>query len=201
MGRFADRGFAAAATLIPYQLSGLLVKVEAEGMFFDKALASEFLEKCGVMLKETELQSLMHAKLGYPRAMALLSECIKENGSYDIKLLEQVTYQIYLYYDEMVYHRFEMPMRQFLLELAPFEKFDTELAKMVSGDTGAGRLLAKLLQNTRMLRFDHADEYHFWPIFRDFLIWKQSVPVGSDRKRKSVADAGQEYALCAARRL
>lgn len=184
-----------SGALIPYQLSGLLVKVEAEELFFDKALAAEFLEKRGVLLKETELQSVMHETLGYPLAMAILAECVKENGGYNAKILEQVAHQIYLYYDEMVYHRFDMPMRRFLLELAPFEKFDTELAKMVSGDAGAGRLLAQLLQNTRMLRFDHADEYHFWPIFRDFLIWKQNKIYTVAQQRALYSRGGLFYEL------
>ena len=181
--------------LIPYQLSGLLVKVEAEELFFDKALASAFLEGCGLLLRETELKSVMRATLGYPLAMAILAECIKENGGYDARLLEQVAYQIYLYYDEMVYHRFDMPMRRFLLELAPFEKFNTELAKMVSGDAGAGRLLAQLLQNTRMLRFDNADEYYFWPFFRDFLIWKQNKVYTIAQQRALYSRGGLFYEL------
>lgn len=43
------------------------------------------------------------------------------------------------------------------LELAPFEKFDTELAKMVSGDLHAGELLSQIRQNTCMLQINGLD--------------------------------------------
>ncbi len=79
---------------------------------------------------------------------------------------------------------------RFLLELAPFEKFDTELAKMVSGDLHAGELLSQIRQNTCMLQINGLDEFHFRPIFRDFLMWKQESEYTVEQQRALYSRGG-----------
>lgn len=51
---------------------------------------------------------------------------------------KRIAAEIYHYFEEAVYHRLDMPTRRFLLDLSPFERFDTELAKMVTGSKDAG---------------------------------------------------------------
>ena len=51
--------------------------------------------------------------------------------------------------------------------------FDMELAKMVSGDSAAGKILAYLQKTSRMLKSDDANIFGFWELFREFLLWEQ----------------------------
>ena len=62
--------------------------------------------------------------------------------------------QVFLYFESAIYLRFDLPVRRFLLELASFETFDLEMARMVSGNPHAGEMLDWLQRNTTMLRYD-----------------------------------------------
>ena len=63
--------------------------------------------------------------------------------------------------------------RRLLLDLAPFEPFDVEFARILSGNSRAGELLGELQQDTSMFRYDDLHRCHFWPVFRQFLLWQQ----------------------------
>lgn len=84
---------------------------------------------------------------------------------------KRIAAEIYHYFEEAVYHRIDMPTRRFLLDLSPFERFDTELAKMVTGSKDAGETLSSLLENSNMMVADTEGGFHFWQIFRNLLIW------------------------------
>jgi LuxR family maltose regulon positive regulatory protein len=73
---------------------------------------------------------------------------------------------MFFHFETAVYRRFSPPMRRLLVGLAPFETFDAELAKMVSGDSHVNELLSQLLHETSMLLYDNIETYRFWPVFR-----------------------------------
>ena len=75
---------------------------------------------------------------------------------------------LFQYFDEVVYRRFPLPMRRFLLELSPFPSFDAEQARMVSGESNAGELLRTLQEDTTMMLFDDLERCHFWEVFSIF---------------------------------
>ena len=62
--------------------------------------------------------------------------------------------QVFLYFESAIYLRFDLPVRRFFLELASFETFDLEMARMVSGNPHAGEMLDWLQRNTTVLRYD-----------------------------------------------
>ncbi len=75
---------------------------------------------------------------------------------------KRIAAEIYHYFEEAVYHRLDMPTRRFLLDLSPFERFDTELAKMVTDSKDAGETLSSLLENSNMMVADTEGGFHFW---------------------------------------
>ena len=186
---------AISGELIPFRIAGLLIEVDEEDMFFDKQLTAEYFSLCGVQLSETELNSVMNITFGYPLALEMFAEKMRMGSKYNQKLAKEIKYGLYKYYDEMIFCRFDLNIRRFLLELAPFEKFNAELAKMVSGDSEAGKILAKLQKVSRMLRNDENDLFYFWPIFRDFLMWEQDVYYTEEQKRALFSRGGLYYEL------
>ena len=86
-------------------------------------------------------------------------------------------------------------MRRFLLELAPFESFDLEMARMVSGDPRAGERLDWLLRYTTMLRYDDCQRFHFWSGFRAFLLWEMEREVYRGKRKALFSRGGLYYEL------
>ncbi len=190
---FTSRG-AISGELIPFKISGLLTEIDEDSLFFDKTQAAEYFVRCGIKLSETELNSVMEITWGYPLVIEMLAEKMKGGAEYNRRLAGEIRQKLYLYYDEMIFCRFDLPVRRFLLELAPFEKFNTELAKIVSGDFNAGEMLATLQKVSRMLKSD-GKSFYFWEIFRDFLMWEQDRCYTEEQKRALFSRGALYYEL------
>ena len=159
----------------------------------DKPLTRKLFEGYGVVLSDAILEEIFEVSLGYPLALSLIARRMRDGTPYSARLGDDVERELFIYYEEAIYNRFEMPMRRFLLDLATFDKFDTELAKMATGESRAGDYLAELTQRTTMLLTDGASVYYFWPFFRKFLLWEQSRAY-SDEQRKALFARGGLYA-------
>ncbi|BAK97802.1 putative LuxR family transcriptional regulator [Oscillibacter valericigenes Sjm18-20] len=158
--------------LMPFQFAGILLTIDTLTLNFDRATAQRMLEARGVTVSPGDMSAIQRDLKGYPIAMDILCRRLKDGGTYGPDILSAIKRELFFYFDEVVYRRFEPSLRRLLVSLAPFESFHLELAKMVSGDPRAGELLGAVQRDTTMLRFDGLDTYRFWPVFREFLIWE-----------------------------
>lgn len=178
--------------LAPFQFSGLLRVFIADDLALHRVGAAELLARCGVTLPDTELTAVLRDTCGHPLALALLGRCMAARREGYTPVVEQtVRRQMMAYFEDAVYRRFDLSLRRFLLELAPFEPFDLELARIATGDSRAGEHLAWLQQQTSMLLYG-GDKYRFWPAFRQFLLWELEREY-SDERRRSLYNRGALY--------
>lgn len=167
--------------LMPFAISGLVTSVGAEEMFFSAEDAAKLFKNYKVDIGEDDIKKIHNVTLGYPAADAAAARHMADGERFDEKLAEKIKREMFLYFEEAVYNRFELPIRRFLLEIALFEEFDAELAKMVSGSSGAGAVLMQLHQNTSMMFLNEFDNFRFWDIFREFLLWEQKKTYTSEQ--------------------
>lgn len=168
--------------LMPFQLAGIMQIFVTQDLLFDRDTSRKMLESRGVSVSAHEMGDIHRDMMGYPIALELLSHKKLSGARYDVKMLADVKRDLFIYYDEAVFSRFDPLLRKFLLSLAPFDRFDTELAKMVSGEARAGKFLGILQLDTTMLLFEELDTYRFRPIFREFLLWKTKQVVTDAEK-------------------
>ncbi len=188
---FLSRG-AVPGWLLPFQISGLLTEIDGNEMFFDRNETALFFEKSGFHLSESELTRIFNISLGYPLVLSLAVQTMRSNGR---ELTAEIPEKLFMYYEEAVFNRFEMPMRRFLLDLAPFCEFNSELAKIVSGDCRAVENLTYIYRNTRMIELKQEDSYRFWHIFHDFLRWKMQKEYSDEQIRSIYGRGGLYYEL------
>ena len=158
--------------LMPFQFAGIMLTIETPLLNFDRVSSQRMLEARGIAVSSGELSEIQRDIKGYPIAMNILCNKLKDGVAYSKDVLNAVKRELFMYFDEAVFRRFEPSMRRLLTSIAPFENFHLELAKMVSGEPRAGELLGIIQRNTTMLLFDGLDTYHFWPIFQEFLTWE-----------------------------
>ncbi len=186
---------AVPAILIPFKLSGIMTVIDTNELFFNRENIAEFFEKNGVNMTDSEISVTYRETMGYPLAISVILRLVLGGETLGKKMLNECKREIFTYFDEMIFRRFELPLRRFLLELAPFESFNTELAKMVSGDIRAGELLAEIQKNTRMLIYDGLDSFSFWEFFREFLLWEQSREFTIEQQEAIYSRGGLYYEL------
>ena len=198
---YSDRRFvllsrgAVPGWLMAFQYAGLMAVLDADALLFDREDIRSLFRQQGTSVSESELSEILRETSGYPLGVAVIAHCMAGGRPYGPELIAQGYHEVFFYFEAAVYRRFDLPIRRFLLELAPFESFDAELARMVSGDPHAGERLAWLQHNTTMLRPDDVQRFRFWPQFRTFLLWEMDREYSEEKRRTVLGRGGLYYEL------
>ena len=179
-------------SLMAFQYTGLMMVLEADDLLFDADDVRRLLRLYGVEAADSEIDGILKESVGYPLGVAITARCMSPGKPWTPELVARVFREVFLYFETAIYRRFDLPVRRFLLELAPFESFDLEMARMVSGDPRAGERLDWLLRYPTMLRYDDCQRFHFWSGFRAFLLWEMEREY-TEEKRKALFSRGGLY--------
>lgn len=158
--------------LMPFQFAGILLIIDSHELSFDRISTQRLLESRGIKVSHNEMNSIQRDLKGYPVGMDILFRKLKGGRAYSVDILNEARRDLFHYFEEAVFHRLEVSERMLLVSLAPFDGFNLELARLVSGDPHTGEVLGIVQRDTMMLRFDENDTYKFWPIFQQFLKWQ-----------------------------
>ena len=181
--------------LAPFQLSGLMTVFKARDLLFDIPTIAKIFEKYNVSISKTDISELYKQSYGYPVAISYVVKRMSLGEKYDLAMDCAVRQDVYMYFEDAVFNRFDISIRRFLLELAPFEFFGPELAKMVSGDKNAGEILDFLQKNTTMMLYENVNKARFWPQFRNFLMWKAERTYTTEQLQTLYNRGGLYYEL------
>ena len=182
-------------SLLAFRYTGLMTVLEADDLLFDADDVRRLLRLYGVEAADSEIDGILKESVGYPLGVAITARCMSPGKPWTPGLVARVFREVFLYFETAIYRRFDLPVRRFLLELAPFESFDLEMARMVSGDPRAGERLDWLLRYTTMLRYDDCQRFHFWSGFRAFLLWEMEREYTEEKRRALLSRGGLYYEL------
>ena len=178
--------------LTAFQYTGLMTVLEADDLLFDADDVRRLFQLSGANVTDSEIDGILKESVGYPLGVAITARCMSPDKPWTPELVARVFREVFLYFETAIYRRFDLPVRRFLLELAPFESFDLEMARMVSGDPRAGERLDWIFRYTTMLRYDDCQRFHLWSGFRAFLLWEMEREY-TEEKRKALFSRGGLY--------
>lgn len=181
--------------LMAFQYTGLMTVVDGDGLLFDREDVRKLFHAFGVEVTESEITGILKESSGHPLGVAITARSMAEGKPFGPELVAQTFREVFFYFEAAIYQRFDLPVRRFLLELASFESFDPEMARMVSGDPHAGELLDWLQRHTSMLRCDGIRHFYFWPQFRAFLLWEMDREYTDEKRRAIFSRSGLYYEL------
>ena len=181
--------------LTAFQYTGLMTVLEADDLLFDEGDVRRLFQLSGVNVTDSEINGILKESAGYPLGVAITARCMSPDKPWTPELVARVFHEVFLYFETAIYRRFDLPVRRFLLELAPFESFDLEMARMVSGDPRAGERLDWIFRYTTMLRYDDCQRFHFWSGFRAFLLWEMEREYTEEKRKALISRGGLYYEL------
>ena len=181
--------------LTAFQYTGLMTVLEADDLLFDEGDVRRLFQLSGVNVTDSEINGILKESVGYPLGVAITARCMSPDKPWTPELVARVFHEVFLYFETAIYRRFDLPVRRFLLELAPFESFDLEMARMVSGDPRAGERLDWIFRYTTMLRYDDCQRFHFWSGFRAFLLWEMEREYTEEKRKALIGRGGLYYEL------
>ncbi len=190
LSRGAPPGF-----LMAFQYTGLMTVLTAEELSFDRNDIRRLFDSRGVSASDSDINALLKEASGYPLGVVIAAQCMSGGKPFGSDIAAQARRQVFMYFDANIYRRFDLPLRRFLLELAPFESFDLEMARVVSGNPRAGELLEWLIGSTAMLCHDEPSRFHFRPLFRDFLLWEMDQEYTPEKQAALFGRGGLYYEL------
>ncbi len=178
--------------LMAFQYAGLMTVVGPKDLLFDREDIRSLFDVNDIPVTDGEIAGILKESIGYPLGVAITVQNMSSGVRFSQEIVGRSFQEVYRYFETAIYLRLDLPYRRFLLELAPFESFNLEMARMVSGDAHAGEMLDWLQRYTTMLLYDGFRQYRFWPQFRDFLLWEMDHTYSAE-KRKALFNRGGLY--------
>ena len=169
--------------------------LEADDLLFDREDVRKLFADREIPVTDSELGCILKTSIGYPLGAVITARCMSGRRPFGPELVAKAFQEVFAYFETMIYRRFDLPIRRFLLELAQFDRFDHEMARMVNGDLHAGEQLDWLLRNTTMLCHDGVGTFHFWPEFRSFLLWELEREYTPEKRNALFSRGGMYYEL------
>ena len=196
-----DRRFILASRGLPpgclmaFQYTGLMSILHADVLLFDREDIRKLFQEWKVPVTDSELSGVTKESIGHPLGVVITIRHMAEGQTFGPELVAGAFREVFRYFETAIYKRFDLNIRRFLLELAPFEQFDLDMARIVSGDPRVGEMLDWLQRNTTMLRYDETQRFHFWPQFRAFLMWEMDREYPEEKKKTLYSRGGMYYEL------
>lgn len=196
-----DRRFILASRGLPpgclmaFQYTGLMSVLHADVLLFDREDIRKLFQEWEVPVTDSELSGVTKESIGHPLGVVITIRHMAEGQTFGPELVAGAFREVFRYFETAIYKRFDLNIRRFLLELAPFEQFDLDMARIVSGDPRVGEMLDWLQRNTTMLRYDETQRFHFWPQFRAFLMWEMDREYSEEKKKTLYSRGGMYYEL------
>ena len=181
--------------LLPFQMAGVMTVLGPWDLALDRDGVDRLFTLYGISVSDTELTAIHMETRGCPLPLNLLIRHLLAGESYSAEVSQAVRRELYGYFDELVYSRLDLATRRLVMELAPFEPFSAELARLLSGSSRAGELLDKFQSVTSELLPEKADTWRFWPVFRNYLLWKFDNEYDGEKRRALYYRCGLYYEL------
>ena len=178
-----------------FQYTGLMSVLHADVLLFDREDIRKLFQEWEVPVTDSELSGVTKESIGHPLGVVITIRHMAEGQTFGPELVAGAFREVFRYFETAIYKRFDLNIRRFLLELAPFEQFDLDMARIVSGDPRVGEMLDWLQRNTTMLRYDETQRFHFWPQFRAFLMWDMDREYPEEKKKTLYSRGGMYYEL------
>ena len=178
-----------------FRYTGLMTTLEPDDLLFDREDIRRYFADNKIPVTESEISVIVKESLGCPLGVVITARQMSGGKSFSPELVTRAYREVFAYFEEAVYNRFDLPVRRLLLELSLFEDFDMEMVRMVSGDPHAGEMLNWLLQNTTMLRCEDGQTFYFWTQFRAFLQWEMAKEFSEEKRRAIFSRAALYYEL------
>ena len=175
-----------------FEYTGDMTVIGVKEMLFDREDIRQFFLSYDMELTNAQIGGILKESIGYPLGVIITVKQMAGGRSFNSEIVKDSFHELFLYFETAIYDRFDPPIRRLLVELASFDRFDLELARMVSGDPNAGQMLEWIQKNTTMLLYDDVRKFRFWPQFRDFLLWELEREY-SPKKKSAVLDRGGLY--------
>jgi LuxR family maltose regulon positive regulatory protein len=162
---------------------------------FDEEATQTYFSQSKVPLEEQDIRLIMNMTKGYPLATVLLLRHIQMGEPLMASTLEAVRFEVYRYFDNVVFECWNEKVRKMLLALCPYESFTTGIATQLTGESGVPDML-EYCRNIGDFLYNQSEQcYYLRPYLRKFLLWKRPFLYTEEEEKENHRRAALSYEL------
>ena len=105
--------------LTAFQYTGLMTTLEPDDLLFDREDIRGFFATRKAAVTESEINGILKESIGYPLGVAVTARCMSGGKPFAPEIVAQAYREVFSYFEDAIYRRFDLPVRHFLLDLAP----------------------------------------------------------------------------------
>ena len=119
---------------------------------------------------------------GWAAGLTLMTETMRRKGLQPQFLGRYTQEEIFNYFAQEVFSRLEESIRRFMLKTAFLLRMSEKMARELTGESAAGRILSAMYRRNYFIQehFDPEPVYEYHPLYREFLLARAGEALGPE---------------------
>ncbi|MGN0437301.1 MAG: LuxR C-terminal-related transcriptional regulator [Lachnospiraceae bacterium] len=179
-----------------------------QDLMFGGIETKKFLESRGILALPEEISQINKDSYGYPIALEFLIYQLKnkmsvniefaeekEGCGYDSAMVSQVMLDMFHYYDKALYEKWDIQMREMLLDMCQYPKFTVPMVEMITTCRNVPKILEEAMAIGTFLTKIDEETYTCRTHLQQYLCWKQSVVYSSEMIKENFNRGAHYYEI------
>lgn len=179
-----------------------------QDLMFGEHETKKFLESRGILALPEEISLINKDSYGYPLALEFLAYQLKnkmsvnieftvekEGCGYNSAMVSQVMLDMFHYYDKAIYEKWDIQMREMLLDMCQYPKFTVPMVEMITTCRNVPKLLEDAMAVGTFLTKIDEETYTCRTHLQQYLCWKQSVVYSSEMIKENFNRGAHYYEM------
>ncbi|MDD3794705.1 MAG: LuxR C-terminal-related transcriptional regulator [Lachnospiraceae bacterium] len=182
--------------LRPFELTGQLLQRNSDDLKLTAAEIGDLLLRMNISFNSDTPLLMLEAVGGYPLRIKMLALHMARGESLNQQLYEVIKQELFSWYDIHLMETWSDNVKNALLYLAPFERFDTGLVLMLVGSLDIKKTMGEIMDTSGFLQYDTVKrEYFFLDIFHEYLVSRQQLLWSEEKRNRNDENAGLYFEL------
>lgn len=135
----------------------------------------QMLECYGAVVDDRAVKAVLKNTCGYVLMTQMVAQHLAQGEPHSKSVFEAARMDCFRYFDQSLYERWDVDMRELLLVMAEFQEFDVKMAELVSGRNDAAILLERAQAVGSFLHLNEDMKYEMKLMLRRYFLWKRSI--------------------------
>lgn len=181
--------------LKPYIITHQLISFTAADLAFSKEEIALLIDHKGFEASSPYVEYILKESKGWILGISMVVNHLKHGEELNAEIIERARFDVYDIFDVMLFNRWDIEVRRFLMAMANFSEFTEEMAHMVTGKKNLAMFIRELQRMGSFIIFIPPDTYKIQKSFREFLIRKKEDTYSKDIIARHYQNAALYYEL------
>lgn len=169
-----------------------LMLIKEEDFYLGEKEIQKIAMQCGFSLKGELLSCICKRSEGNAYVITVLMRSLREGEELGEELFDRIEREFQGYLESQIISSWDAEVQEFLMKVSVVDSFDEDLARFITGDDRAARMLEQAM-DTGNFMFCEKGSYHFRPVLLEALRRRGEKKLGLYLMNQCRYNAGRYY--------